>query len=118
MNTTYKVSCDHCRATIINGVGTHELGCMGTLNFIRGGRKYQRVQVWSLDMWGDEVNDRHSLGHVMVLKNASDRAIIKALKHRGWINKKLHYNSFDIDGDELVFYIVHKQETLFQCEIQ
>jgi hypothetical protein len=112
------VSCDHCRASVINNVGTHELGCTGALNFIRGGRKYQRVRVWSLDMWGDDVNDRHSLGYIMVLLDCSDRALIKALKRRGWVNKKLHYKSFSIDGDELVFYIEYKQKPVFQCEIQ
>ena len=114
---SYKVSCENCNALVINGMGTHEDPCSGTLTFTNSGRKYTMLRVCSLDMWGDEVNDRHSLGYIMVPLDCSDRTIVKALKDKELINGKLHYKSFTIDGDVSTFHIMYKQKPMFQCEV-
>lgn len=100
----------------INNVGTHEIGCHGVLIFTKRGRKYQQFRVWSLDLWGDEVNDRSCIGRVMVPQDASDRAIIKALKRKGWVNPKCHYDSFSIEGDERSLNIDYKHKPIYQLE--
>lgn len=114
--STYHVSCDSCRVIIINNHACHEIGCRGVLIFTRRGQKYQQFRVWSLDLWGDEVNDRSCIGRVMVPQDASDRAIIKALKRKGWVNPKCHYDSFSIEGDEHFMSIDYKHKPIYQLE--
>lgn len=107
---TYKVYCDGCNPSVINGISCHEQGCHDVLKFIHRGKEYLKFRVWSLDVWGSvrdgfEVNDRSERGQVLIEASLSNRDIITALKRKELLNKKAHFSSFSIDGDDRTLVI-------------
>jgi hypothetical protein len=116
--------CDNCNLAMINGTFCHETGCHGVmrLTYLHDRKKRERgvFEVWSLDVYGNqrdgfEVNDRSKIGSVFSVVD-DDNYIIKSLKRADIINKKCHYSSFSIDGDERSLYVDYKGKPLLQLE--
>jgi len=120
----YKVRCDECSLSVINGHATHESGCSGGMVFTRRGREYTSFSVYSLDVWGNrrdgfEVNDRSRLGAVFVPRDFSDRDVVRALKGKGWLRRGCRFSSFRLDGGDgsmLGLDVAKTGEPLFQLE--
>ena len=113
---TYKVKCDGCNPSVINGISCHEQGCHDVLKYVYRGKEYLKFRIWSLDVWGSirdgfEVNDRSECGQVLIRSDLSNRDIITALKRKELLNKKAHLASFSVDGDGRTL-IINARKTL------
>lgn len=99
----YKVTCSNCNPISVNGLAMHETGsCHGTLVFNYRKRDYYRVRVFSLDSLGNskdgfEVNDRSHVCGMMIPIDCTDKELIRLLKRKNLLNRKSHFNSYDID---------------------
>lgn len=86
--------------------------------------KLYAYDVWGNEKEGYEVNNVYSalVGtnlfdavsvEVELPPDASDRDIIKSIKDSGWLNKKLHYKSFEVEGDfDYTLYLSYKGRPL------
>jgi hypothetical protein len=122
----YKVKCNSCQAMGIMGVGTHEIGCTDTLFYIDSkGMEWVYFDVWTLDVWGNaregfEVNDRSRLRErLFVRRDSSDKELLKALKDAGLLNKRCHFKSFSVHGDDAQLFIDSRKtgEPIYQLEV-
>ena len=117
-----KVKCNECNAVSINGTACHEKSCTSYLILTDSKkREYGKFKVYSLDVWGNkkdgfEVNDRSQSGKI--LTKLDDKSIIKALKKENFLNKKCHFKSFSIDGDDTFISIdaAKTGEPLYELE--
>lgn len=82
-----------------------------------------RFRLWNHDVWGNEKdgytsNDRCDTGITLcVSEDATDKAIIRALKAVDFLRKHLHFTKFTIDGDpEYSLYIEYLGRLI--CELQ
>lgn len=119
----FKVKCNSCAVSVINGLPCHESGCNDAFIFTKRGKDYRRFRVWSLDVWGNEregfeVNDRREAGSIIILDDSDDKTLLKALKKKNFINKKCHFKSFHLDGDNLSIYVDWRKNgfPLYQLE--
>lgn len=108
----YHYSCLSCRVTMINGHATHESGCNDVFQIKRYAREYGLFQVYSLDVLGNkrdgyEVNDRSRYGRPILVPLDDDRAIIRELKRNYMINKRTHFKTWVLDGDDRSIYVDH-----------
>lgn len=122
----YKLKCEGCNPSVINGQACHEQFCSGTLTFSYRQKEFGEWRIFSLDVLGNikngfEVNDRRDKGNVKLPKEFSTRDVIEALKKKELINKKCHTYSFVDSADDInSIYIDAKKtgEPLFQLEKQ
>jgi len=119
----YKIKCDSCQSTAINGIACHENGCTGLMTYQYRGKTYIKYAVYSLDVWGNtregfEVNNRSKCASVMIPYDSNDKQIIRALKQNGLLNSKCRFNSFKIDGDQGLLMVDARKtsEPIYQLE--
>lgn len=123
---SYKIHCKECSARSVNGTPVHESNCSGSFIYTDAkGRDFQRWAVFALDVWGNardgfEINDRSRLRERLLIPcDASNNDYIRALKSEGLLNKRCHFKSFRIDGDDRSISIDARKtgEPIYQLEV-
>lgn len=120
----YKIKCNQCQAIAVNGSACHESGCHGVMEYTFKNKTYKKYTVWSVECWGNdkdgyEMNDRAKIGVTLLLPiDSNDKDIIKLLKKEGLLNKRIHFKSISINGDENLLCIDSSKtgEQLYQLE--
>jgi hypothetical protein len=110
----YKIKCNQCSISAVNGLACHESGCPNPVTIYSAkGKDYAKFNWVEYDVWGNrrdgfEVNDAWTTSvHVLIPADLTDTQVLRALKQAGVILKGKQSRSFEISGDDTTIYLTH-----------